>query len=265
MLSNRPISTVSGLIFFFAVATAATAQPRADLDSRDGACFYQDPNYRGNSFCVRAGEELSAVPRGMNDRVSSIRTFGRSEVTVYQDPSFRGTAGRFDGSAPDLRQMNWNDRISSLRVTGDGYGYRDRYGYRGGDDERGRYGRYDGDSSRMVRQAYRDALNRDPDAEGMQYYRSRIVDDGWSEAQVRQDLRRSNGYILSDRSDRSATYGTTRTRAEDVVRNAYRSVLGREPDPGSVGYVDRVMHDGWSQSDVERELRRSAEYRNRVR
>ena len=55
----------------------------------------------------------------------------------------------------------------------------------------------------------------------------------------------------------------TREQAEEIVRRAYQSVLGRDPDPGARGWVDRVMRDRWSQSDVERELRKSAEYRNR--
>jgi hypothetical protein len=236
---------------------------RGDYDPRDGACFYQNPNYGGASFCIRAGEELGAMPRNMNDQVSSIRTFGASEVTVYRDQSFRGPSVRFDGDVPDLRPTNWNDRVSSIRVTGD------RYGYSGVDDDRdrgfGRHDRYDNDANRMIRRAYRDVLGRNPDSEAMRYYRSRIVEDGWSEAQVRQDLRRNDGYALSGNADRYGAFGTARARAESVVRNAYRAVLGREPDPGSEGYLDRVMHDGWSQSDVERELRRSAEYRNHVR
>jgi hypothetical protein len=40
-------------------------------------------------------------------------------------------------------------------------------------------------------------------------------------------------------------------------------VLKREPDPGSRGFVERVLRDRWSQQDVERELRQSAEYRNK--
>lgn len=55
----------------------------------------------------------------------------------------------------------------------------------------------------------------------------------------------------------------TRAEAENIVRRAYQSVLGREPDASAGGYVDRVLRDRWSQSDVERELRKSAEYRNR--
>ncbi len=55
----------------------------------------------------------------------------------------------------------------------------------------------------------------------------------------------------------------TRQEAEDIVRRAYQSVLGRDPDDGARGYVDGVMRNNWTQRDVERELRKSPEYRNR--
>jgi hypothetical protein len=57
----------------------------------------------------------------------------------------------------------------------------------------------------------------------------------------------------------------TREQAEEVVRRAYQSVLGRDPDPGSRSYVDRVLKDHWTERDVARELRNSAEYRNKQR
>lgn len=37
----------------------------------------------------------------------------------------------------------------------------------------------------------------------------------------------------------------------------------REPDPASQTFVDKVLRDHWSQDDVERELKKSAEYRNK--
>jgi hypothetical protein len=55
----------------------------------------------------------------------------------------------------------------------------------------------------------------------------------------------------------------TRDQAQAIVRSAYQNVLGREPDPGSVGYVDRVFNDHWSQPQIENELRNSAEYSER--
>ena len=44
---------------------------------------------------------------------------------------------------------------------------------------------------RIVRRAYQDILEREPDAAGMRTYRSRIIDDDWTEEQVREALRRS--------------------------------------------------------------------------
>jgi len=55
----------------------------------------------------------------------------------------------------------------------------------------------------------------------------------------------------------------TREQAQAVVRSAYQHVLGREPDPGSAGYVDRVFNDHWSQPQIENELRNSVEYRQK--
>lgn len=55
----------------------------------------------------------------------------------------------------------------------------------------------------------------------------------------------------------------TREQAEEIVRRAYLRVLDREPDEGARGFVDGVMRHRWTQADVERELRKSPEYRNR--
>jgi hypothetical protein len=69
------------------------------------------------------------------------------------------------------------------------------------------------------------------------------------------DRERQRGYGSSESNG-----SMTRDRAQAIVRSAYQNVLGREPDPGSVGYVDRVFNDHWSQQQIENELRNSAEY-----
>jgi hypothetical protein len=108
---------------------------------------------------------------------------------------------------------------------------------------------------RVVRRAYQDILDREPDNAGLRLYRSRMIDDDWSEQDVREALRKSPEFRDKNRM--------TRDKAEEIVARAYRAVLRREPDPGSRTYVDRVLRDKWSQSDVERELRKSPEYRRR--
>jgi len=194
------------------------------------------------------------MPADMNDKISSIRTFGNVEVLVFQDASYRGRSERFDSSIRDLRAEGWNDRLSSIRVGphfGGGANRDSDEAYRS--NQSVGFGRLDDEADRIVRRAYQDMLNRDPDQSGLHVYRRRIVKDGWSEAQVREALRESPEY-------RTATT-MSRGKAEDIVRRAYLSVLRREPDSGSSGYVDKVLHDHWTEVDVERELLKSSEYR----
>jgi hypothetical protein len=194
------------------IPAVASAQPRWGRPTvpRDGACFYRDAGFRGDYFCVRAGEDLPWVPGGLNDEISSIRTFGRAEVTVFRDRRFSGRSERFGRDVFNLRNEGWNDRLSSLRV----------------DRGRGGYGRDDRNDRNDGRR------------------------DGRDDRADRRDDRRTDG-----RPDQA--------RAEEIVRRAYLSVLRREPDAASRGWVDRVLRENWTQADVERELRRSPEYRDR--
>jgi hypothetical protein len=59
---------------------------------------------------------LSSVPNGLNDEISSIRTFGSAEVTVYKNRRFSGSSRRFGDDVVNLRDIGWNDRLSSLTV-----------------------------------------------------------------------------------------------------------------------------------------------------
>jgi hypothetical protein len=89
----------------------------------------------------------------------------------------------------------------------------------------------------------------------MRTYSSRIINDGWTEQDIRDALRKSPEY-------REKTT-MTRAKAEEIVRQAYLSVLKREPDAASQRYVNNVLRDKWTQQDVERELLKSPEYRSR--
>jgi hypothetical protein len=93
---------------------------RDDRDNgpaRDRVCVYEHINYGGRSQCWTADEEernLSGA--GWNDRISSIRVFGRARVEVYRDANYRGERLRLDRDAPDLGAINWSDQISSFQV-----------------------------------------------------------------------------------------------------------------------------------------------------
>jgi hypothetical protein len=236
-------------------ATQAEAQrwgrPNAP---RSGACFYRDANFQGDYFCLRAGERIDAVPNDMNDQISSIRTFGGDvEVTIYQNRGFGGRSERFR-DVRNLRDEGWNDKLSSLSVVG--LSSEGSLNGPGGVGNRGGFG--NGASvERIVHRAYQDILAREPDPEGMRVYRSHIIDDNWTEEQVRDALRRSPEY-----RERSTM---TPQKAADIVRRAYLSVLNREPDAASQGYVQRVLRERWTEEDVARELRRSPEYREQGR
>jgi hypothetical protein len=246
------------LLFAFCAAAAATSPAFAQRWGqggfpREGVCFFKETNFRGDYFCARNGENSSSVPDGMNDKISSVRVFGGVEVTVFRDVRFDGQSSRFDYDIRNLKSEGWNDLISSYRVrraSGGSYG---RTG--GGGRSGGGFGRPSDDPERIVRRAYQDILQRDPDSSGMRLYRSKILDEGWSEAQVRESLRSSPEF-----REKSTM---THAKAQEIVRRAYLSVLKREPDPSSSGWVNRVLRDRWTQQDVERELRKSPEYRNK--
>jgi len=250
-----------GVLLAFSTAVEAQRWGR-ERYPQSGACFYRHPYFQGDYFCIRAGDQVPRLTDDANDEISSILVFGRAEVAVYRDIRFAGPAERFDYSIDNLEDYRWDDTISSMRV--EERGRRDRFGDLN-DDNRGR-DRRDGrrddrrlssnDADKIITRAYQDVLGRDPDQGGFRQYRSRIIDDGWTEEQVRNSLRTSPEY-------REKTT-MTRAKAEATVRSAYLAVLKGEPDAaGSQGYINSVLRDNWSQQDVERELRKSDEFRNR--
>jgi hypothetical protein len=152
------------------------------------------------------------------------------------------------------------------------------------------YGRYatsnQRQAERIVRQAYRDILRREPDASGLAQYTRSMLYDNWTEADVRRSLLSSQEYAQRGGGYRSGQYGSYgrydnrdlrrsssrygtgvyNGEAAAMVRQAYLSTLGREPDAvGLREYTARVVRDGWTQRDIVRALRSSDEYRYRVR
>lgn len=228
-------------------SVASAQREPGDTLPRQGACFYEHANYRGQYFCAQVGDDISRLPSGANDRVSSIRILGGAEVTIFNNARFRGGSLRIDSDVRSLADAGFNDQVSSILIE-------KRYSHNGDWGNRPSYGSQNVD--RVIRRAYQDILQREPDTAGLRAYRSRMIDEGWSEQQVREALRTSPENRQRRVMDRQAT-------AEEMVRRAYLSVLNREPDARSRGYVDRVLRDNWTQQDLERELRKSPEYRGR--
>lgn len=189
-----------------------------------GACFYQDADFEGRYFCVPVGRTLDRVPRGTNDEISSIRIFGNAEVTVFRADDMRGDSRRFSSSIRNLKYVGFNDRISSVAVDRRGGGGNWGGAYGGGSYGGGYGGGYGGDSGRH---------------------------GGWGGAY--------GGGSSGGRHDDRGRYSYQ--EAENMVRQAYRRVFKRDPDPAARSWVNEVMKNGWSQRQLEDALRNTPEGR----
>jgi hypothetical protein len=108
----------------------------------------------------------------------------------------------------------------------------------------------------VVRRAYVSVLQRQPDA-GAEGWVEQVLRNHWSQDDLERELRKSPEY--------RDKFTLTRPKAQEIVRRAYLNVLKREPDAGAAGWVDNVLRNNWTQEDLERELRKSAEYRAKNR
>ena len=180
-----------GLITTSAWAQFGNARPNS------GACFYVDYNFRGQSFCMNAGQEAEKLPPGFGDRIRSIRVFGRAQVIYFNDSLFRGASGSTNRDISDLRRYplpdapskNWNVRISSVRVNGGGFG-----------------GDYSGD---------RDDRDRDRDRDGWYGDRDRDRDRDHDRDRDRDDWHGNTVSCSSDR-DRDREWCRTPGRVNNV-------------------------------------------------
>lgn len=235
----------------------AFAQPR---DERRGPriVLFEHPNFQGGAIVLYPGQSVENFARWdfdngrrANDRVTSIRVEGGAEAMVYIDANFRGEALRVTGDIRDLSRgdnhfVRFNDQISSIRVEA----------RRGPDRPPG--GGYGGnrppsfEPEKIVRRAFQDILEREPTDADMRRYRSLIIDRGFDEKRVRDEIRRTDEYRI--------TYMTRR------LNRVYQEILGRDVDPrGFEHYRNKIIEHNWNDDDIRRDLRNSAEYRNRPR
>lgn len=105
------------------------------------------------------------------------------------------------------------------------------------------------DATAAITRAYREVLGRDPDAQGLNHYRSKWR-EGWTQGQIRDDLRRS--------------HEGRNSHIQAAITRAYRDILGREPDPGGYANYERLMREkGYTERDVRNALMSGEEYRQR--
>ena len=106
------------------------------------------------------------------------------------------------------------------------------------------------DPTTIVENAYQDVLGRKADKAGMREFRSKIIDQGWTEAQVRDALRQSPEFKQSG--------------ADAIIKRAYEDILNREPDrSGKELYRKNITEQNWTEKQVRDSLRASQEYKNK--
>jgi hypothetical protein len=94
----------------------------------DRVCFYEHVDFRGNSECWDAGDEVSDLRvKRWNDQISSVRIFGRTRVVLFEAGNYGGQRLVVEGDIANFTQVpfgdgrsSWNDRVSSFRVSGGG-------------------------------------------------------------------------------------------------------------------------------------------------
>lgn len=108
---------------------------------KKAACFYDDDYFSGEAFCISAGEEIDLyvdhnginqnypIINYMNDEIKSINIPFGFQVSVYEDDHFNGTSFTLtdDIFLSDLKYLEMDDKITSLRVTEQEYFICDRY------------------------------------------------------------------------------------------------------------------------------------------
>jgi hypothetical protein len=264
-MHHRLLFALSSLLAAVVAHGGGDWRDRDDDTRRSGprVILYQHAGFRGDSIVLYPGDTIDnfsgrTFDNGskLNDSVSSVRIEGSVEVFLYENSRFRGEALRLTENARDLTGrpvsasagQNWNDRISSLRVER----VRGRDWDRGPDRPDRPGGRPPANPEKVIKDTFRDLLDRDPDAGELRDFRSRIIDGGWTERMLRDHLRSEERY--------------RNEAAERIVRRAYREVLGRDADPSGLRqYTWAVRDKGWTESDVRDDLRKSAEYRNKPR
>ncbi|ASP38432.1 hypothetical protein CHH28_06990 [Bacterioplanes sanyensis] len=98
---------ITSLALLASVILATSAQ------AEDKVCFYQDAEYRGTEWCYGV-EQVSWVGSAVNDKTSSIKTYGNAYVDIFEHSQYRGQQARI--MANTYRMDDLNDGISSFTV-----------------------------------------------------------------------------------------------------------------------------------------------------
>jgi hypothetical protein len=77
------------------------------------ACFFEKPEFAGESLCVNAGESRPKLPL----QIASLRIDGGpAQVSLFPAPDLGGDPLKLSASSTDLASLQWKGRARSLRV-----------------------------------------------------------------------------------------------------------------------------------------------------
>jgi hypothetical protein len=106
------------------------------------------------------------------------------------------------------------------------------------------------EATKIITAAYQDILGRKPDDEGMRLFRSKMVDEKWTEEDVRKALKKSAE--------------GKQTNTDSIITRAYQDILGRAPDQEGLKLYRKLMTEqGWNETKVRDALRKSGEAKNK--
>ena len=236
----------------------------ARVTAADAVVFFTEPNFQGEALRVEAGarvEDLATLRRANQQpwrgAISSVQVEGTARATVSSAPGFRGELVEITASIPDLYALprggqTWDRAIAAIEVRGPASVVvvsppppparvviveppRPRIDRR--------------TAERMVEHAYREVLDRAADPTGLRTYRDRVMQEGWSQQEVIQQLQRSPE--------------ARAIQPDAAIRQLYREVLGRDADPTGLAHYRAKWREGWTQGQIRADLSRSQEGRGR--
>lgn len=265
------------VVVLFAAGAGAFAQPPV---SPNRVTFYTEPNFRGDALTVEAGATVADLNRMTRPggqswglAISSVQVEGDARASVYAAPGLQGERLEIVRSIPDLYGETrpgggtWDRTIASVAVGGT----RPSAPPPAPGQPPVVYGEPAPPTVvvvprppppppvRVVRpvdlravdaaihRAFREVLNRPADPDGLRTYRHRLVNEGWSEAQMVAQLQKSSEARAVD--------------ATQTITRIYREVLGRDPDPSGLAHYRAKWREGWTQGQIRDDLRRSHESR----
>lgn len=93
-----------------------TPPPEPPRPGANEVCFYSEPAFQGQGFCVRMGQSDANLAAGWNDTIASIRVGQGAWVEICSDFNFSGVCRVFAENAQQLA-ANLANRVSSYRTT----------------------------------------------------------------------------------------------------------------------------------------------------